>query len=209
MKIINLENWERKSQFNFFKNYEDPFFNITATLNVTNLYRFCKEHKLSFFLASLYIANKAMNEIPAFKLRLKEGNVVEFDEIHIDSTVLNSDETFSFCHFEAYSTIFEFVNNANKVIDNLRNGIVDTSHVYDIDVAHSTTIPWVSITGFKHARNGNEKEIGIPKIVFGKFYEENESKIMPFSVEVHHALMDGIHVGLLFTNMQQIIDELV
>jgi chloramphenicol O-acetyltransferase type A len=208
MKVINLENWERKNQFEFFKNYEDPFFNITATLNVTNLYSFCKEHKLSFFLAGLFIANKAMNEIPAFKLRFKEGNVVEFDKVHIDSTVLNEDETFSFCHFESYPTIFEFVKNASKVIENHRNGIVDDSHVFDLDVAHSTTIPWVSITGFKHARNGNEKEIGIPKIVFGKFYEENGRKIMPFSVEVHHALMDGIHVGLLFEKMQEFINNL-
>lgn len=209
MKVIDLKNWERKNQFEFFKDYEDPFFNITATIDVTNLYAFCKKQNSSFFLAGLYVANQAMNQIPAFKLRFKNGDVVEFDNIHIDSTVLNDDETFSFCHFETAPTILEFIKNSSKVIEDHRNGIVDDSHVYDLDVAHSTTIPWVSITGFKHARNGNEKEIGIPKIVFGKYYEENGRKIMPFSVEVHHALMDGVHVGLLFEKMQGFIDQLL
>ncbi|QCX38132.1 chloramphenicol acetyltransferase [Aureibaculum algae] len=208
MKIIDIENWDRKNQYDFFKNYEDPFFNITATLEVTNLYRFCKVHKLSFFLAGLYVANKAMNQIPEFKLRLDDGKVIAFDDIDISSTVLNDDDTFSFCHFESYSSIFEFIENGLKTIENLKNSIVGDSDVNAIAVVHSTTIPWVSITGFKHARNGNEKEIGIPKIVFGKYYNQDNRKIMPFSVEVHHALMDGIHVGLLYEKMQYIIDHL-
>lgn len=208
MKEINIENWERKNQYNFFKNYEDPFFNITATLDVTNLYSYCKKNNLSFFLAGLYTANQAMNQIPAFRLRLNEGKVLAFDKVHIDSTVLNNDNTFSFCHFETASTLMEFMKNGSKVLNNHRSGVLDDSHVYDLDIAHSTTIPWVSITGFKHARNGNEKNIGIPKLVFGKFQVVNERKIMPFSVEVHHALMDGIHVGLLFEKMQMFMDEL-
>ncbi|SDX16407.1 chloramphenicol O-acetyltransferase type A [Lutibacter oricola] len=208
MKEINIENWNRKNQFEFFKNYEDPFFNVTATLDVTNLYNHCKKNNLSFFLAGLYTANQAMNSIPAFRLRLKEGKIVQFDKVHIDSTVLNEDNTFSFCHFETAPTFLEFMQNGEKVLFDHKNGIVENSHVYDLDVAHSTTIPWISITSIKHARNGNEKNIGIPKIVFGKYYQENDQKIMPFSVEVHHALMDGIHVGLLFQKMQEFINEL-
>ena len=209
MKEIDIAKWERKSQYEFFKNYEDPFFNITASLDVSNLYDFCKKHELSFFLAGLFVANKAINEIPAFKLRLKNGKVFDMEIIHIDSTVLNDDNTFSFCHFPTKPTIFKFVNDGTKIIEDHQKGIIDDSHVYDLDVVHSTTIPWVSITSFKHARNGNEKNIGIPKIVFGKYFEENGIKKMPFSVEVHHALMDGIHVGILFEKMQKIINDLV
>ncbi len=209
MKKISIENWQRKAQYNFFKNYEDPFFNITATLDVTKLYIYCKKHNLSFFLAGLYVANKAINSIPEFKLRIKDDAIIEFDEIHIDSTVLNVDNTFSFCHFPAKPTLFEFVENGSKIIENHKNGIIDDSHVYDLDVVHNTTIPWVSLTGFKHARNGNEKNIGIPKIVFGKYFDENGVKKMPFSVEVHHALMDGLHVGMLFEKMQQLINDLI
>jgi chloramphenicol O-acetyltransferase type A len=209
MKEINIEKWERKIQYNFFKTYDDPFFNITANLEVTNLYNYCKTHKLSFFLSGLFIAVKALNKISAFKLRLKDDKVYEFDTVHIDSTILNEDNTFSFCHFPYKSDIFEFVANGGENIKNHKKGMVFDSKENDLDTIHSTTIPWVSLTSFKHARNGKEKKIGIPKIVFGKYFDENNIKKMPFSVEVHHALMDGIHVGLLFEKMQQLIDELV
>jgi len=208
MKEINIENWERQTQFNFFKNYEDPFFNITANIEVTKLYSFCKKHNLSFFLGSLYAAIQSINKIPEFQLRLKDDKVYKCDLIHIDSTILNDDNTFSFCHFEYKSSIFEFINNGKTVIENHKKGKLFDPREEALDIVHSTTIPWVSLTSFKHARNGNERKIGIPKLVFGKFFDEDGIKKMPFSVEVHHALMDGIQVGMLFKEMQQYINEL-
>ena len=68
---------------------------------------------------------------------------------------------------------------------------------------------FVSFTSIKHARKGDEADKGIPKIVFGKLFSENNNKKMPFSVEVHHALMDGLHVGKLIDKMQQYINSLV
>ena len=57
-----------------------------------------------------------------------------------------------------------------------------------------TTLPWISFTSFAHARNKGRGD-SIPRIVFGKFTEEGERLMLPISVEVHHALMDGLHVG--------------
>ena len=53
-----------------------------------------------------------------------------------------------------------------------------------------------------------EKEQGIPKIVFGKRIENNGLYKIPFSIEQHHALVDGLHVGLLVQEMEAIIKEL-
>ena len=39
---LDIENWNRKTTFEFFKDYQDPFFNLTANLDVTALYDFCK-----------------------------------------------------------------------------------------------------------------------------------------------------------------------
>jgi len=55
-------------------------------------------------------------------------------------------------------------------------------------------LPWISFTSFSHARNWG-REDSVPKIAFGKFLKENQRTLLPFSVEVHHALMDGLHVG--------------
>tara|TARA_R110001583_G_scaffold114876_1_gene265298 strand:+ start:3800 stop:4429 length:630 start_codon:yes stop_codon:yes gene_type:complete len=209
MKVFDVENWNRKAQYEFFKDYADPFFNVTANINVTKLYNYCKQHNLSFSLACIYVAIKCINEIPEFKLRKKNDTVVLFDLVSIGSTVLNEDSTFSFCDFEYKPTIFEFIKEGEKVIENHKKGLKFDAKVDELGIIHCSTLPWVSFTGFKHARNGDEGSKGIPKIVFGKWFEENEVKKIPFSVEVHHALMDGLHVGLLFNKMQQYIDELV
>lgn len=208
MKEFDIANWNRKSQFDFFKTYEDPFFNITANVEVTNLYNFCKKHNLSFSLAIIFVALKSINEIEAFKLRILNNKVVIFDKVEIGSTILNEDNTFSFCYYNYSSSIFEFDKAGKKVIENHKKGIVFEPKEEMLNLVHCSTLPWISFTGFKHARKGDEAKKGIPKIIFGKVFEENKSRKIPFSVEVHHALMDGYHVALLFKKMQNYINEL-
>lgn len=209
MKEFDVENWNRKAQYQFFKTYEDPFFNITANLEITNLYKYCKQHQLSFSLACMYVSLKCANEITEFKLRFKNDKVYLFDHLNIGSTILNDDLTFSFCDFEFHKTMQEFDANGKTVLENHKNGIVFNAQEDQLGIIHCSTIPWVSFTGFKHARNGNEGLQGIPKVVFGKIFKENEIQKIPFSVEVHHALMDGYHVGLLYEKMQKFINELI
>lgn len=208
MKEIDIENWSRKRQYDFFKDYQDPFFQLTANLDVSNLYTFCKKHNLSFSLACIFVAIKNINEIPEFKLRIKNGKVVQYDIVPIGSTVLNDDNTFSFCDYPFTPSIFEFDTNGKSIIEKHKEGVTFDPQEDEVQMVHCSTIPWVSFTGMKHARKGDEAGKGIPKLVFGGFFDENGSKKIPFSVEVHHALLDGYHVGLLFKSMQQYINEL-
>ncbi|MFO7673363.1 MAG: CatA-like O-acetyltransferase [Lutibacter sp.] len=208
MKEFDVENRNTNPQSQFFKTYLDPFFNITANLEVTNLYNYCKRNNLSFSLSCLYVALKYANEITEFKLRFKNDKVYLFETVNIGSTVLNDDLTFSFCDFEFQKTMTEFDVKGKIVLENHKNGIVFNAQEDQLGIIHCSTVPWISFTGIKHARNGNEGLQGIPKLVFGKIFTENEFKKIPFSVEVHHALVDGYHVGLLYEKMQKFINEL-
>ena len=208
MKEFDIVNWNRKAQFDFFKEYEDPFFNITSNLDATNLYNYCKKNKHSFSMVCIFVLLKCANEIPAFRLRMKDDKVVIFDKIHIGSTVLNSDNSFSFCYFKFEERLVEFLSNAKEVIANNQKEKVFKPEENSIDLMHCSTIPWISFTGMKHARKGTEHLHGIPKIVFGKLFNQNKTKQLPFSVEVHHALMDGLHVAALTEKMQERINSL-
>lgn len=46
----------------------------------------------------------------------------------------------------------------------------------------------------------------IPKISFGKMLTEGNKKLMPVSIHVHHALMDGFHVGAYIDLFQQLMN---
>ncbi len=43
----------------------------------------------------------------------------------------------------------------------------------------------------------------MPKIAFGKFTQEDQRMLLPISVEVHHALMDGLHVGRYLSQLEE------
>jgi chloramphenicol O-acetyltransferase type A len=47
----------------------------------------------------------------------------------------------------------------------------------------------------------------VPKIVFGRHREAGGRRWMPVSVEVHHALVDGLHVGRFFERFQALLDD--
>ena len=65
----------------------------------------------------------------------------------------------------------------------------------------------VSFTSFKHASRLDRTQT-IPRIVFGKIFDDGPRKLMPLSVEANHMIMDGFHVGKLFNRFQEIADSL-
>jgi chloramphenicol O-acetyltransferase type A len=204
---IDIENWKRKETFEHFRDYDNPFFSITANLDVTNLHRFCKEKGLSFALASLFYSLKTANEISEFRLRLIGEKLIEFDRIHATQTILNDDETFSFCYFELKENFFEFVEAGKNSIEKYRSLKTFDVEADRQDLIYYSVIPWISFTSFKNAIKLDENQT-IPRLVFGKFFDSGDRKFLPHSVEVHHSLMDGFHVGKYWTTLQEHFDNL-
>lgn len=204
---IDIENWSRKATFEFFKDFEDPFFNMTANLDVTGLYHFSKENDISFSLACLFYSQQVVNQIAEFRIRLHNGKLIQFDKIDSTQTILHDDETFSFCYFEQRDTVFDFDRDgrlARSKYEKRKTFDVETDRV---DLIYYSVIPWLSFSSFKHASRFDKTQT-VPRIVFGKFFDDHNSKKMPVSVEVNHTIMDGIHLGKYFNLFQQKIDEL-
>ena len=208
MNKFDINSWNRKAQYEFFKNYNDPFFNLTTNIDVTGLYNYCKEKNISFFLACLHYALETANEILEFRLRIIDDQVYEFDSIDIGSTVLNDDNSFPFCHFEKQESILKFESSGKEVLKKHQENKYFVSNKDIINVIYASSIPWISFTSIKHARDIEREKSGIPKFVFGKYFKEDNYLNMPFSIEVHHALIDGYHVGKFIENFQKRIDNL-
>lgn len=207
MKLVDIENWNRKTIYEYFKDFPDPFFNLTANLDVTELYHFSKENRLSFSLANLFYSLETVNEIREFRMRLKDDRLVEFEKIHATMTIAQPDETFSFCYFEMQENVFDFNETGKAAVEKytrLKTFDVERDRV---DLIYSSVIPWVSFTSFKHASRLNNK-FTIPRMVWGKMFEEAGRKKMPHSVEVNHAIADGFHVGKYFVALQEKLSDL-
>lgn len=204
---LDLEHWPRKATFEFFKDFEDPFFNFAANIDVTRFFRFCKGNGLSISISILYYVLAAVNEIPEFRVRIVDGKLVEFGRIHGTQTILNDDETFSFAYFEMRDDVFSFNEHGKAAVEKykqLRSYDVEADR---FDLIYCSVIPWVSFTSFKHASRLDRTQT-VPRIVFGKMYDDGPVKKMPLSVEANHMIMDGLHVGKLFNRVQESIDIL-
>lgn len=204
---LDLDTWPRRTTYEFFRDFEDPCFNFTANIDVTELYHFCRGNDLSYSLTTLYYTLVAANEIREFRIRELDGRLVEFDRIHATQTILNDDDTFSFAYFEMRGDVFEFNRSGREAMvkyKQLKTFDVETDRS---DLIYYSVIPWISFTSFKHASRLS-KPLTIPRIVFGKRFGSGDRYLMPLSVEANHRIMDGVHVGKFYERYQEILSSL-
>ncbi len=71
---------------------------------------------------------------------------------------------------------------------------------------HISSFPLVSFTHISYTESG-KKDNAVSLFDWGKFYEINDKILMPFSVQVHHSFVDGLHIGVLAEKLQYYLDN--
>lgn len=202
---IDLERWSRAEHFRLFRGYAQPHFSVTADVDVTTLRARCSAPGgPSFFLATLFLSLQAANAVPAFRLRLRGERVWRHDVVDAGSTVLRPDDTFTFATYPWTARFADFAaaGEAETTRRRAAPGLLDGGD--GDELIHYSVLPWVAFTSFTNALPGPDESC--PKIVFGRFTERGGRWVMPVSVQVHHALVDGIDVGRFFEGFQQRLD---
>ena len=202
-KYLDLKTWPRRDLFEFFRGYQNPYFNICTQLDITRLMGVLRDRPgISVSLAYHYFALRIANEIEPFHYRLEgEDSVIIHEVINGGTTVMLPNETFTYAYFDYREDFQQFITEAGEAIERVRaEGSLKPTMRYDL--IYFTTLPWVSFTSFAHARTPGRGE-SIPRIAFGKFLRDGDRIHLPISVEVHHALMDGLHVGRFFISLEE------
>jgi chloramphenicol O-acetyltransferase type A len=206
--LLDLENWNRKEHFLFFKQMEEPFFGITTTIDCTKGYETAKKLGTSFFVYYLHKTIVAVNAIESFRYRIIDDAIYIYDSIDVSATIMRDDKTFGFSLIE-YSADFEiFAANTFKEIERIKNtpGLFTREFPSD-NVIHFSAIPWINFTSLSHARSYTFPD-SCPKISFGKMMISDVGKrTMSMSIHVHHGLMDGYHVGQFVDYFQELMNR--
>lgn len=208
MDYIDINNWKRVKHFKWFIEFEHPMINICSTIEITNLYNFCKENNFSINTALTYVAAKVCNRIEEFRYRIRGSKVVLHDIIDPCNTTITKDNLCSFVNGCKYNDNFKiFHEEMSKCIEYSKKQVI-IANIPDVDnLLFITTLPWINITSVSHPTKC-KGDNGIPRVVFGKFSKENGKIILPISVEVHHALADGYHVALYLKTFEEICKNL-
>lgn len=205
--LLDLENWNRKEHFSFFKQMEEPFFGVTVTIDCTKAYAMAKKTKTSFFIYYLHKTLVAVNHIENFKYRISGDQIYSNERIDGSATISRKDGTFGFSLIEYHADYELFEQNATAEIERIQTTTgIFTRTFEDDNVIHFSAIPWLDFTSLSHARS-NRLPDSCPKISFGKMtVAENGKRSIPMAVHVHHGLMDGIHVGQFVAYFQELMN---
>ncbi|MBF0206944.1 MAG: chloramphenicol acetyltransferase [Oligoflexia bacterium] len=208
MKKIDLNTWSRREHFNFFRGISHPNFAICANLDITELYHTSKKNDYSLFKVMVFLVTKVANQIEEFRYRTDatREQVVVHEVVHTSFTYLGPSELFCFCTVDFIDDMRDFYKRTVHSLELQRGRVVLDCPGYNDNLIYITSIPWVSFTSVRHEIDTNKPD-SVPRICWGKYVFENQKVLLPFSLTVSHCLMDGIHIGKYFHEIERLLDS--
>lgn len=206
MKIVDIEKKTRRNLYKLYNSMDYPYVGFTANVDVTKLYWHCKNNNLSFFKTMMFLVSKACNSIKEFRYRICGENIIEYDTVHPSYTMMVEEDAFNFCTVQFTDSFPKFyataVNEAEKLKGNL-----DLDHEEDRDdLIYITCIPWIAFTHVMHPIHMTPAD-SIPRVAWGKYYDQQDRKILPVNVQANHALIDGFHIGKFYELLEDYLEN--
>lgn len=199
-KVIDMETWTGKDVYEFFLNVKNPFVGGTSEVDIKNLVKLAKEKRATINTLVMYAIGTAVNSIGQFRLRMVDGNLVEFDKscLNIPVPTRGKEGYFNFCNVDFDSDLDKFIQNVriSTIEGKKRNGLFPHEKREDaVYISHAN----VYYTALNNPTNG--KYDFIPRINWGtsKNKEEvpllaKEKVLIPITVEAHHSVISGYHL---------------
>jgi len=206
MRHIDLETWSRREHFEVFSDWDYPHFSMCANVDLTTFYPVVKERGFSFTVAIVYVLARAANAIPEFRYRIRPGEVVEHEIVHPSTTIPTDEDLFGFCTFDYTEDFSLFAARAAEQIAYMQEHPTIRDEPGRDDLLFMTAIPWVSFTSFMHPLQLHPAD-SVPRFAWGKSFEDGKFLKMPLSVQGHHAVMDGIHMGRFYAEVQGYLQQ--
>ncbi len=204
MKYIDVSTWKRAMHCEAFRNSVQPQYCVTFNVDITNFLSQVKKRRFSFTFSFVYAVTKCANEIEEFRCRFVDGKPAIFETINTSFTYFNeTTELFKVVNVPMQETIEDYVVLAKKTEENQTDYFVAPMAN---DIYQFSPFPWVSYTHISHTESG-KKDNAIPLFDWGKFYEKDGKIYLPFSVQVHHSFIDGVHIGKLAEKLQCYLDS--
>ena len=204
-QIIDPAAWPRRELFQFFSPMTQPFFSVTFRQDVTRLYQFAHENRLSFYYALVYLATRAVNQVEAFRYALRGEDLLLFDQRIPSFTDLKPGaEQFHIVTLPMEEDIRAFCAAA-RAKSAAQTTFLDQED--SLDLIYFTCLPWVELTALTNERNFDPDD-AVPRIAWGKYVREGDRKVLHISLELNHRFVDGLHVGRFHEGLAALMEAL-
>lgn len=200
--LIDIENWERKEFYEHFINEVVCTYSVTVNLDITNL----KGQRL--YPAMIWLITKTVNEMPEFRTSLKKDGLGIYDSMHPMYTVFNEQNKnfsgiWSYFSDDYKEFLKNYEENSGKYSNSTRYTPKDGTPENSFNIS---MLPWVGFTSV-NINVYDEGKFLLPIFTMGKFFEQDGKRLLPFSIQVHHAVCDGYHIGKFVELIQEKINS--
>lgn len=205
MKEIDLKNYAKRNQYEWFHTFPDPTYGFDVDIDVTEVVKITKARKESFFPAFLYLLTLGVNQIKEMRLREVDGHVYLYDVIHPTFTVMNDEGIYQNAGVKMTSDYCSFYKAVREKIDQIKHLKASAELDRDplchaADVIFATCIPILSIKGMRHPTPAyNYDSMSVPRILWDKYHQDkDETYHLTLNITVSHTLVDGFPLANCF-----------
>lgn len=198
MRIVELDNAHRQKHFDFFRAMNHPHFSVCAPVDLTWWLEEVKRRGLHVTSSLTWLFAAAANAVPQLRQRIRGEQLVEHERVHPSFAVTTEGtDVFSFCEVEFQPGLEAFVADALvQIAERRRSPSFEDEEGRD-DYLFMSAFPWVSFTSVTHPMNYHPHDCA-PRITWGRFFEQGGKRLAPLSIQAHHAIVDGVHLGRFF-----------
>lgn len=205
-RILDQSTWPRAAIFKLFRGYAQPHYAVTTRLDVTHL--IARKDQVKPYHACLYAFGAGLHATPAMCQRIRGETVVEHDQVALSVTV--PDDTGGFVYADLdwdrdFAAFCQTVTDQTQAALASGNLGANDGGARD-DVAYLSCLPWMDFTALDNALPGPQD--CIPRISWGKFMPKGDRHDMAVAIQVHHALVDGAHLGTFVQAAQQALETI-
>lgn len=208
-RFIDVDNWARKPYFDHYYHTAKCTYSITADIDIGSLLTTCKKKSIKLYPAMLHIISTAANQMEELRTSYdNQGKLGVWDFMSPSYTVFHKDDK-TFSHIwtsynQDFSVFYRDYLYDIETYGNRKDFFAKGSAPGNIFPVSS--IPWIDFTGFNlNIFNGGD--FLLPIFTMGKYGPRNNQTVIPLSVQVHHALCDGYHVGILFELIRELASK--
>lgn len=209
MRVIDQLNWPRREHFQLYSGFEFPHVNICVQLDITELWEDRSLVGASPTISLIYVITQAANRVPELRQRIRGEQIVEHEIVHPLITVLGDNDLFGVVTLDYDADFTTFASHAAECLARAKEeGISMNEFPHDQegkfprdDLLSITILPWLAFTGFAIARKPSQD--CIPLLAIGKVHKNEGRYLLPFFVNFHHALADGLHAARLVKYIEE------
>lgn len=146
-KYLDMNDYKRKSHFDYFSNLAYPYVGLTVNVDITKFVNEVKKQKIPFFLSFHYCIAKAANSVPEFRQRIIDGKIAQFNCCKTSHTLSLEDGTYCHCTLRSDMAFEEYLPYAVQAQEAAKAAkSTEDKDDYMYELIFISSLPWLSYT---------------------------------------------------------------